>query len=249
MNSKKFIIKEITNSNHNVKLLYGITKVETICSYVIEYTLELSNGLHEIIVPSCKVYQSGNRWLMSQKKINGDTLRQYLINCTDVPSITYIFDCILENILMLYNNSSTICVDMNLENFIIKNNTIHLIDVIPPILLDKVQDDNLNNDLLYNLFCDRNYHLTAFLYYILKTIILNKQLNIEQKKYACFLINKKFDKSTDIIISNEYLPFNTFIDDLFKYLFDPNPVNYVNISNNSFMKFYNLTKKEAYIYD
>lgn len=242
MIESKITIKEITNTHHNIQLLYGKKDVETICGYLIEYILGISNGLYEIFVPTCEIYQSNSKWFMSQKTIYGETLRNYITNCTDIQSIIEIFKFVLMDILQLYNNSLTICIDMNLENFIIKNNKIFLIDVIPPILLDKVQKDNIDNDLLYMLFCKRDYHLTAFLYYVLKSVILNKRLDLNQKQYTCSSIFRKFETYTNILISEEYLPFNIFIDDLFAYLSNAKQVNYNIVLNNSFREFYSIRK-------
>lgn len=246
MNKSKIIIKEISNEYPNIQLLYGEKKVECICDYLIEYILNISDGLCEIIIPPYEICHSNSKWVMRQKIIYGETLRNYITYCRDGKNIIHIFKSILADIVQLYNNCLTICIDMNLENFIIKDKKVFLIDVMPPILLDKVKKKNANNDLLYKLFCQRDYHLTAFLYYVLKSVILNNSLCLEQKQFVCSSILGMFKIFTNISICDEYLPFNIFIEDVLKYLSSGKQVNYNIIVTNSFRKFYSTRKNKKY---
>lgn len=155
--------------------LLGNDPVETIKTYCKQLNM---TGLNISKIKNIRYSQSEGSIFVKQDYIVGHTLKEELNNVSYniglfAKSILYLKE-ILIAIDRLFLINSDLRIDTNLENFIVNDNRITLIDVVPPINI-KFLSDNLFQDCnLRDLYKCINTQILALISYWLKPYIVNK---------------------------------------------------------------------------
>ena len=140
------------------------------------------------VVKPLRIEKQNDNIIMNQLYIKGlrldDFIKVYINYREGIGIIKNIFIDIVTDILLLYKNNPHIRVDTNLCNFIIgdiasSKVTINLVDVYPPIFINKISMANNENSLIYDLITDINVSIIAFLYYFIKNILIGIQDGLE----------------------------------------------------------------------
>ena len=81
------------------------------------------------------------------------------------------FDNLLKNQLRSYYLDNRIGIDFNLNNFVVKDNILYLVDVMPPIFIDRVveaKSKRYNRKIaqLIELYTNINYQIISIIGYI-----------------------------------------------------------------------------------
>lgn len=227
----QYITKKISISSVLIMELYkdtlNVNMLETLIRNYID-KITFSN----IKIPSWSIGNTKKSCVVFQQRfVHGISAKKLIEKSQSVNQIVELFKFIYFDIVNLYHCCSDIAVDLNLENFIISSDGVFLIDYSPPIILTEVVE---SESLLFKLFCDRQYHLYAMLYYFCKGIVSNSVLSYEEKKTAILLLRDSIVRS-GVNIKKGY-PFDMFMDHVTDYLNNDNE-NIKNIVlNDSFTK-------------
>lgn len=171
-------------------------------------------SFQNIKIPRWRItHTEGDSVFFGQNFIDGVSAKKYIEKSRSVYQIVELFKLIYFDVVNLYHSCPDIAVDLNLENFVISSDGVFLIDYNPPILLTMVVE---SESLLFKLFCDRQYHLYAMLYYFCKGIISNGVLSYKEKVTAILLLQESLMKS-GVSIKKEY-PFDMFMAHVIDYL-------------------------------
>ena len=202
--------------------------------------------------------------VIKQKRIYGKTLSVFIStiteNISDDNLIIYknIYKKMIDDIFENYRYNQNIRVDLNLNNFIVEDitNDIFLVDIIPPIYVDRISKCNFQSEYLYKLYTDFIYQILAFLYYYLKPMIINSGIDITLNnvlydtycKLANYTQNKLYEITNDRatikrLISNsatknKYKPYSLYLEIFSKFVIEEDP--------NKKLFFYNKIKRFSF---
>lgn len=209
----QYITKDISISSAPIMELYkdtlNVNKLETLIQNYIDKI-----SFVNIKIPSWSIANTeDNSVIFRQCFIDGVAAKKFIEKSKSVNQIVELFELILFDVVYLYHCCPDIAVDLNLDNFVIASDGVFLIDYSPPIILTEVVE---SGSLLFKLFCDREYHLYALLYYFCKGIISNGVLSYKEKTIAILLLQESIVRSA-VNIKKEY-PFDMFMTHVTDYL-------------------------------
>lgn len=209
----QYIIKDISISSAPIMELYKDTLTVNMLEKMIRKYIDRMS-FNNIKIPSWRIaHTEEDSVFFKQNFIDGMSAKKYIENSQSVYQIVDLFKLIYFDVVNLYHCCPDIAVDLNLENFIISSDGVFLIDYSPPIILPMVVK---SESLLFKLFCDRQYHLYAMIYYFCKGIISNSVLSYKEKVTAILLLQESIVKSGESI--KKGYPFDIFMTHVTDYL-------------------------------
>lgn len=143
--------------------------------------------LNKIGIKTSKIYLNINNTIFIEKYIKGKTLQE-IIEDIKIPINKKI--SLLKKFFRIYKRTlnTNICIDCNMQNFIINKNDIYYIDFVPSLYRNKINEVS-NNDLKdYKLlYIDTKLQLLNIVNYVLKSMFY---LDIKElRKFKNNLIN------------------------------------------------------------
>ena len=144
------------------------------------------------------------------KKVKGVTLQQFMEN----PNVK-IKEKIkkIENLLLIYKKTlnEDVCIDLNMQNFIISKNDLVYIDFIPSIYKSKIKKLNHISNYLES-YLEVNLAMCGLINYVLRSMLyLDRKRLIEVFMILISLINKTFGieidfrKNENCILLQDYM--------------------------------------------
>ncbi len=228
------IEKEISTESPTIKLLYGnisIRKLQYICEI---YLNKLDFKFLKFAMPSI-LASNENSIVFEQDYIRGVTIKDYISNSKQYATFKHLFNNLLKDVIEF--NKTEFCLDLNLCNFILSNDSVYLIDFLPPICLNFVKK-NYSNNYMGRLFCDKKYGLIAMLYYYIKGISINSNIDIDIKSKVIIDIIDDFKNEVDCSeLKIDIEPFGLYLKHIFEYLQNKSDKSLRVIKNDSFLRF------------
>ena len=203
-----FIYKELN--------LYGITEkkiFKSLChtdpiESIYTYYYELLNIDFKVAKIHDIYYNNDGNLIIKQEWIEGITLEKYLDDNSklyfinrDITQVTEIFKKIIHNNIYLYSCNKDIRIDWNLRNFIIYENDLVIVDVVPPIYVSKLPKNNdFYMSILINLYVSTVTQIISILSYCVKPYITNSEFLLESDRKL--LLKTLYDELEKIILES-----------------------------------------------
>ena len=122
------IEKEISTESPTIKLLYGNISIRKLHKLDFKFL--------KFAMPSI-LASNENSIVFEQDYIRGVTIKDYISNSKQYATFKHLFNNLLKDVIEF--NKTEFCLDLNLCNFILSNDSVYLIDFLPPICLNFVK--------------------------------------------------------------------------------------------------------------
>lgn len=160
------------------------------------------NDISKVGIKTSKVYLSlyfNEKNIIIQEFINGKTIQEYLdSNEFSIASKLKLFKNVIELYKLSLRNEN-LCLDWNLNNFIIENNEIYYIDYVPALYKDKIHNTNSERLEEYKLsLIDKKIQLAGIISYAIIPFFDNSKeelTNVYKIMKGCIeeILNIKID--------------------------------------------------------